>query len=303
MLNRFVPLLCLLLALMVTACEKKELYGNLDQRDANEIVVQLYRSGIDAKLTQVTRQNRTTYSVQVDADDLDRARAIMNENNLPRIAHPGLADVFKDPGFIPTPQEQKARYVMALKGEIINSLEKIPDVVEADALVNIPNEEEFGSDEAPRKPTASVVLKVRPTEQAMQTLTESKVQRFVSNAVEKLDPRDVSVILTYVGEPREGIRPGQSLILSDTDVEDGATVNENSGGGEIVSVAGLNISPDSVKRLKLYLGLFLILVAALSFGLVVMVVQASRMRQAQSQIAPQLAESEDHDAPQLSSGL
>lgn len=286
--SRSAPLWLLLAVGLLIGCQRVEVYGELDQAEAHEILVLLNHGGLAAKLVKETRQNETFYGVTVDADDLDQARALLTEHNLPRKKKQGLADVFQQPGFIPTPQEQKARFLLAMKGEIETALEKVPDVVETHVVLNIPSQEDFASDAEPQKPSASVVLKVRPTEQATATLTEEKIQRFVANAVEKLDPRDVSVILTYTGAPSGGILPGQSLILPPA-AQAGAA---KSGSGaaadaDTTTIAGMTMSTASVGRLKLYLGIFLALLAGLALGLIVMVVQASRMReQIQQQVLP-----------------
>lgn len=269
----------LILCAGLVACEKSEVYSDLAQEDANDMLVLLTHNGIPAEITRVTRQNKTVYGVSVDPDDLDRARALLKDHNLPRPRHPGLADIFTEPGFIPTPQEQKARFLLALKGELINALEQIPDVVDADVIVNIPTPGEFGTEGATERPTASVVIKVRPTSQAMASLTEEKVQRFVANAVEKLDPRDVSVVLAYTGPPPDGVRPGQTLILPEATASKPGQPVPGAGSEDVVRVAGLMVSAASAGRLKLYLGIFLGILAMLALGLVVMVIQSNRMRQ------------------------
>ncbi len=295
-----------LLLVCAIACEKSVVYGDLNQSDANEILVLLTKHGVQVSLKREVRQNQIYYSIVVNPDELDRARALLDENNLPRKKKPGLADIFAQPGFIPTPEEQKARYLLALRGEIINSLEHIPDVVEANVIINVPSPEGLDAKDVPQKPTASVVLKVRPTEQSVATLTEAKVQRFVANSVEKLDPRDVAVIITYTVLPASGM-PGQGVVLS-PEAQRGPgkeTKVHPPVDGESVSVAGLSVSPESAGKLKLYLGLFLGLLALLSVGLVAMVVQATRMRQEMRDIRehPALESgAPDQEPPQLQAG-
>ncbi len=269
---------------LLVACERSEVFGGLTQSDANEILVLLTSHDVEAALTREVRQNETFFGVAVASKDIGRARQLLQENNLPRHKRPGLEEIFKDNAtIIPSPQEVRGKAMLALKGEIINALESIPDVIEADVLLNVPAAEDFAADAPPQRTTASVTMKVHPTEQALTALTENKIQRFVANAVEKLDPRDVSVILTYAGAPTTGVLPGQTVILSGDankkEVSAKAPRELIGDGTDAVSVAGLSVSPTSAGRLKLYLGLFLGLVAMLALGLVVMVIQASRMRQ------------------------
>lgn len=272
--------LLLVLCAGLVACRETEVYGDLTQAEANEIVVLLGHKQIPAKIIKTVRQNEATFGVSVASGDVEQARALLREHNLPRPLQPGLKDIFKEAGFIPTPQEQKARMLLALKGEIINSLQKIPDVIEADVLINVPTPNESAApDQPPLKPSASVVLKVWPSEQSMATLTEAKLQSFVSNAVEQLDPRDVTVIITYIGAVPAGVAvPGQTVVAATKPATETATVASESD-GTLVTFAGLALQADSVKRLKWYLGIFLGLLALISLGLVVMVIQTSRLRQ------------------------
>src|SRR5262249_52939018 len=129
-------------------------------------------------------------------------------NNLPHRRELGLSGVYREKGLIPTPDEQKARFLLALKGEIINSLQKIPGVVDVDVVLNVPNDNEFADlDPVKRKPTASVVVQPRNDELVAQTVTEDKIQRFVANTVPNLDPNDVTVIVprSDTGAPPMGI--------------------------------------------------------------------------------------------------
>lgn len=291
-----VAVLCLLLM----ACERTELYGDLSQSQANEILVVLHQHHIDAKLYKELRQNNPFYSITVDPDDLDAARALLSEFNLPRLRKPGLGEVYKDNSPIPTKEEQHAKYLFAKQNDVINAIESIESVVSAEVIITIPQEQEFGSEQEPERPSASVVVRARPTSDAVALLTQSELQRFVANAVEGLDPRDVAVMITYSGSPAAASATGDHLQLPPlvgTAGPDGAT--STVAASETVPFAGLAVGAESVGRLKLYLIIFLVLVAALSLGLVVMVVQSSRMRQG-SAVLPALPEAEQ--PPQLEAG-
>jgi len=166
--------------------------------------------------------------------------------------------------------------LLALKGEIINSLLKIPEVVEADVVLNIPTADEFVSPGAKEKrPTASVVIMARPSRTGVESFTEAKIQQFVANSVENLNPRDVSVIITYVGSPKSGIMPGQSLILPSA-VEQPRL--ERPANDPVTRIAGLEVVGQSKSKIKIYMAIFFIILAVLAIALVVTVIKTSRMR-------------------------
>lgn len=291
-------LLCTMV--MLTACKEVEVVSQLSQYEANEILVLLHSNGIAAEITKATVQSVTSFGVTVSADDLDRSRSILSKEKMLRPKESGMKDIFAETGFIPTPQEQKAKVLVSLKGEIINALvHKIPDVIDADVLLNIPAAEEFGSEAVPEPPSASVIVKVRPTEQAMATVTEAKLQRFVANAVERLDPRNVTVIITYTEAPATmGARAERSIISAGNKAPASTEASTSEVPSEgYVTIAGLNVREASMPRLKIYLAVFLGVIALLALGLIMTVVRGGRAEEEPLQALP-----EAEGFPQLESG-
>lgn len=264
----------ILLMVFVAGCRKMAIYHNLTEEETNEIMVVLYESGINARKEKEIVQNEVFWNVTVEEKNLAEARKILLSRNLPRKRELGLSGVYKEKGLIPTPDEQKARFLLAMKGEIVNSLESIPEVVDADVVINIPTPEEFATG-GEKRPAASVTLKVKPEGKIISQLTESKVQQFVANAVENLNPRDVSVIISYITPPPEGTRPGEKLILPETVKREALEEGERG----TVSVAGINVLKDSSTRLKVYLFIFFTLLIVMSAVLIVNVVRTTRMKQ------------------------
>ncbi len=273
--------LCLVVvaSLILTGCQKVALYSDLAEEDVNEMLVLLSENGIDAKKVKETRQNEVFWSIEVSEQELNQARSLLMKHNLPRKRELGLTGVYKEKGLIPTPDEQKARYILALKGEIVNSLERLGSIVDADVVLNVPSKDEFATEEEKmaKRPTASVIVKLIPPETGQETLTEAKIQRFVANAVEGMNARDVTVIISYVSaysaykEPK--IRPGEVTTIAGekSKAKAKASILED-------ELVGLKLDEESKKRLKIYLLIFFLLLILLSTGLIVTIVQASRMR-------------------------
>lgn len=237
-----------LLFLILSACSKIAIYHDLTEIEANEILVALQDRGIEAHKVKEVKSQQVTWSIHVLKKDASAAQKILVENNLPHKKELGFSGICKEKGLIPTPDEEKCRKVLALKGEIINSFEKIPGVIEADVVLNIPEVSEFSSEtQASKRPTASAVLKVKKTVEGLD-LTEPKIQRFISNSVENLDPRDVSVVITYVQSPEE--------------------VLKQAGASKLVSIAGLKMDLSSKDTFKIYALSVLILLVGVSVALV-----------------------------------
>lgn len=248
----------LLLLLVLSACSKIAIYHDLNESEANEILVALQDRNIEAQKVKEVKSQQVTWSIQVLKKDASGAQKILVENNLPRKKELGFSGICKEKGLIPTPDEEKCRKVLALKGEIINSFKNIPGVIDADVVLNIPDISEFSSETQPSKrPTASAVLKVKKTAEGLD-LTEPKIQRFISNSVENLDPRDVSVVITYVHTPEETLKL--------------------SGASKLVSIAGLKMDAPSKDTFKIYALSMLILLVGVSVALVFTLFKLTTLR-------------------------
>ncbi len=241
------------------ACGQMPLYQDLSETDVNEILVALQDRGIEAEKVKEEKSQKVSWIVLVSKKDAAKARKILVESNLPYKKQPSLRDICKDSELIPTPQQEKCKKMLALKGEIINSLERIPGVVDADIVLNIPDISEFAVESQPgKRPTASAVLKVRKTPEGLE-ITESKIQRFISNTVENLDPRDVSVVITYI-QPPEEVRK-EAMI-------------KNS-----VIVAGIKMDISSKKTFKTYALVTLVILIGISAALIFSLFQLIKLRQ------------------------
>jgi len=266
--------------LILASCDQVSLYQDLTEKDVNEILVLLGENGINATKEKEVRQNEISWSITVSKKDMQLARALLMKNNLPRSRELGLTGVYSEKGLIPTPDEQKARYILALKGEIINSLEMIPSVVEADVVLNVPTRADFDTveEKMAKRPTASVIIKLRPSEnKGEDPITEAKIQQFIANSVEGLNQRDVAVVISYLSTTeKRPIRPGDVAIISPQTRNNEQVVGSTGDMSE--ELVGLKLDTKSKQRLKIYLLVFFILLIVLSVGLIISIVQANRMR-------------------------
>lgn len=280
-----VSIVIVLLAFALSACNRVELYGNLGEDDANEILVLLSENNIRTQKKKEVRQNEVSYSIIVSPDDVAKARSLLVQHNLPRRRQLGLTGVYKEKGLIPTPDEQKARFLLALKGELINSLMRVPDVVDADVVLNVPTVDEFADAELKKQkhPTASVVLKVKPEAITNRTVTEAKIQQFVANGVEGLNPRDVTVIISYLSDKGKTVMPGDVVNLPPSTPQ--VSKLPSTPPAELSqTLIGLTLDEPSKARLKIYLLIFFVVLLVLSAILILAIVQGSRMRRELSEL-------------------
>ena len=197
---------------------------------------------------------------------------------------PGLQEVYQAKGagsWIKTPAEERARYLLALKGEIVNSLKKITNVVDADVVLNVPEGDELGLKEK-KHPTASVVIKAKTPEEGETPLNEIQVQQFVANTVDGMSGRDVSVLIHFMAPFGTKLRPGQTILLPKTAAE--AEALKQAGAESNVRLMGLKLDVDSKERLKIYLIVFFLVLVILSLALIVAIVQTGRTRKELKQL-------------------
>ena len=169
-----------------------ELYHDLDEQTANELVVALHEAGIDA---EKTAEDRRGYTVEVPRGATTRAMAALQARGLPRPAVEGFSTAFPGDGLVPSPAEDRARLQYATAQEARRSLLSIDGVLDAHVNLVLPDTRRK-TDSAPAK--ASVVIKWTGSEAPVD---ERDVKRVVAGGVEGLSVDDVEVLMARA-QPR-----------------------------------------------------------------------------------------------------
>ena len=143
----------LALAVALAGCST-ELYSNLSEREANQMVQVLARDGIDA-----TRSSSADgkFKISVASADFSLAVAKLSAAGLPRKDYGSLGEVFNADKLVSTPFEERARFMHALNEELAASLTEIDGVVSARVHINMP-EQEVSLDPKTSVPRASVFI-------------------------------------------------------------------------------------------------------------------------------------------------
>jgi type III secretion protein J len=155
--------------LSLAACAKQEILHELDERDANEIVVLLSETQppiAAAKLPDVSGggggNKGPKFLISVPAADATAAWKILTDHQLPRRKDAGRSDIITG-GLIPTATEEKAKTMMAIEGELAHTLKLIDGVLDARVHVVIPERSVLQvKEEDKADATASVMYKYVP---------------------------------------------------------------------------------------------------------------------------------------------
>ena len=164
----------------------------IDESAANEVMSTLERAGIPASKH---RDDEGDYSVSVARGEVVGAMELLRSLGLPRGKRSGFGEIYKQGSLIPTPTEERARYLEALAGELARTLESFDGVILARVHLVLPEPDPLAADGKPRVPAqAAVLLKLQPGRSA--AIAEADVQKLVAGSVPGLLSAGVSVVFT-----------------------------------------------------------------------------------------------------------
>jgi type III secretion protein J len=191
------------IALLLAACSRQELYSQLTERQANEMVAALRSANIDAE--KQSQEGR--FSVLTASGDFSRAVQVLNAQGLPRETFDTMGKVFKREGFVSSPLEEHARLLHAMSQEISNTLANIDGVVTARVHLVVPARNPLA--DKPQPAAASVFIKHRPDRDLSAQVAQIKA--LVVNSVEGLAYDNVTVALfpadAMPGDPGAPAKP------------------------------------------------------------------------------------------------
>lgn len=186
-------------AALATGCgPDQSLVSGLDELEANEILVVLHSKGIDGEKHK-DEGRVVTFSVMVKGVDSDDALRLLVANKLPRTRSQGLKEVYPPGGggLIPTKSEEKAKFLMAMQGEIERKLKSLPGIVQAHVSVVQPDKDIVRNLDTPPPPaTASVAVVYNAIdERGSATVKEDEVRALVAASIEDLHQANVMVVM------------------------------------------------------------------------------------------------------------
>jgi len=160
----------------------KPLVGSLSSADAQSLSSKLTAKGIHS---QVTPEGT---SVEVEADQLDKARLELSSDGMPSGGRMGF-ELFDKPNWMGSDFAEKVNYQRALEGELERTIASIQEV--ESARVHLVLERESLFTEREREAKASVVLKLK---RPLSPETASAISQLVANAVDGLNAANVTLV-------------------------------------------------------------------------------------------------------------
>lgn len=187
--------------LILAGCEgNHSIVNNVEERDANEIVVFLASKGIEALKVQATGGGAAAaagpsnqYNIMVDAEHATEAMGLLTRYGLPRIQGTNLLELFAKSGLMSTDREETIRYNAGLAEQLRNTIRKIDGVLDADVQISFPPAETVPGT-TPPKTTAAVYVKHQGVLEDPNSHIETKIKRLLAGSINGLDYDNVSVI-------------------------------------------------------------------------------------------------------------
>jgi type III secretion protein J len=172
--------------LLMTGCQREDLYGNLTEADANEMLGLLLARGVDAAKVQ---QKAGKFTLVVPRNQFAEAVDTLQWFGLPKQQYSNLGDLFQKSGMVSSPTEERVRYVYGLSQTIAETLSNISGVITSRVNLVLPDNDPFNGGIKPS--SASVFLKVRPG--LVPTTLVPQIKNLVMNSVEGLSYDRISV--------------------------------------------------------------------------------------------------------------
>ena len=190
-----------MLALMTlhgTSDQMALLYGDLDTRDASQMVDLLGRNHVPYRVSPAGNQ------ILVPADQVPETRLMLAKDGLPSGGSVGYEIFDRGDSFAPTDFQQKINETRALEGELVRTIRAIRGVRAARVHLVLPQRQPFARDQQDAQ--AGVLL----TMVGAQRLDHEGVQailNLVAAAVPGLRPQNIAIVdsrgdlLARAGEP------------------------------------------------------------------------------------------------------
>lgn len=190
---------------LLTSCEgNRVIVNDVDEREANEIIVFLASKGIESDKVPSSApagaggEASNLWSIAVEPTRTTEAMALLNQIGLPRRMGSDLLSLFSKQGLMTSEKEETVRYQAGLAQQIGNMIKKIDGVIEADVQLSFPTEAATavpGMTNAPtQRVTAAVYVKHQGILDDPNSHLVTKIKRLVSGSVTGLDINDVTVI-------------------------------------------------------------------------------------------------------------
>ncbi len=212
---------------MLTGCSQVELYSNLPEQEANEMMAALIDNGMSC-----TKEagEEGTWSLKVASEQFASAVRVLKDLGYPRDKFADMGKVFQKSGLVSSPSEERIRFMHALSQELSHTLSQIDGVITARVHIVLPENNPFG--ETAKPSSASVFIKYR-----------------TGATVDSLIPQIKELVISGI----EGMT-ADKVNVSAFEADPPAAPSEKNPSEQFADVAGIRVAKESVRKLWTVLG-------------------------------------------------
>ncbi len=199
--KRSICSLFFLLLILASCTSDQSIVNNIDEREANEIVVFLASKGIPSQKIEAATtgaaaaQTQLKFSISVPQDQSTQAMALLNQYGLPRRQGTNLLELFAGGGLVSSDREETIRYQAGLAEELSSTIRKMDGILDASVQISFPPAETTPvPGVTPPKITAAVYVKHQGVMEDPNNHMEVKIKRLMAGSVNGLSYENVSVI-------------------------------------------------------------------------------------------------------------
>lgn len=171
---------------LLTGCGKTELYSNLKEAEANQMMAILLARGITCEKAAGADN---TFILSVGSERFAESVQVLKEYGYPQIAYQGVGQVFQKSGLVSSPTEERIRFMHALSQDIAATIALIDGVLAAQVHIVLPNNNPFVHDVYPS--SAAIFVSYRPDSNVDAYI--SQIKSLVMNSVEGLSYDKISI--------------------------------------------------------------------------------------------------------------
>ena len=195
--------LLVMVALIALAGCRTDLYTNITEREANEMMAALLHHGISAQ-KEPLRDN--LFALSVGNADVSEALTILDNLGLPRRARQSIGEVFQRAGMISSPFEERVRFIHALGEEVAQTLQQIDGILVARVHIVMPEEPGLGQQARP----SSAAVFIRTQQGYDLEFLTPQIRRLVSSSIEGVEYEQVTVVLVEAQPSQQTAQPARS---------------------------------------------------------------------------------------------
>ncbi|WP_168191951.1 EscJ/YscJ/HrcJ family type III secretion inner membrane ring protein [Chromobacterium phragmitis] len=187
----------LLLALLLTGCQQKDLLKGLDQQQANEVIAVLQRHNIDADKTD---RGKAGFSITVAPADFAAAVDWLRAYDLPSRPRLEVAQMFPADSLVSSPRAEKARLYSAIEQRLEQSLQTMDGILSA--RVHVSYDLDGGEAGRTAQPMHISALAVYDRDVDAAAMINN-IKRFLKNSFAEVEYDNISVVLSRREEAQQ----------------------------------------------------------------------------------------------------